>query len=259
MPSKNPGKLITRIKVNKNTTSIYFGKEKLTISNETKANFYLYEGKTLSYKELDEIKKIEDASKYLKYCLSLLNKNVYTEWRIREKLYAKGADKGVVDRLVILLKKNDLICDDAFIEDYLGYANEKGYGKNKIIANLTRKGIFKSDIAKISFPLAKERSKAKKHVNKLIKKYEKYNETSKRVHIKQALIRAGFDVEIANEMINDIPYSKEKDELSKLKKDYDQTLVRLKRKYKGHELKEKTIQTLVRKGYRINDVLKVVR
>ncbi len=256
MLSKNTGKVITKIKNNKSNITIYFGKEKLTVDNDTFASFYLYQGKILSDKELDEIRKVSDASKYFRYALSLLSKRIYTELNMREKLYAKGANKGQVDRLIIVLKKNDLISDKAFIEDYIEYANEKGYGKNKIIANLTRKGIFKSDIAKISFPLAKERSKAKNTLPRLEKQYDKYNEASKREHIKAALIRQGFDIEVANEVVGYIKPNNKSDEISKLKKDIKATKTRLARKYQGRELKEKCIQCLIRKGYHLNDIIK---
>ena len=256
MQSKSVGNLITKIKENKNTVSLYFGKEKLSISKETFSSFYLYKGKIVSEKELDEIHKVEEASKYFSYALNILSKNVYTEWKMREKLYNKGANKGQVDRLIIILKKNDLICDKAFIEDYIEFANEKNLGKNKILANLAAKGIFKQDLVKLSFDRRNELSKAKKHLNKLDKQYSKYSYRSKKEHIKQALVRLGFDADVASEVSELSISGSEKQENDKLKKDLLAIRARLKKKYQGKELKDKTFQALVRKGYSINMIIK---
>lgn len=256
MPSKSAGKIITKILPHKEKVTIYFGKERLSISNDTFSSFYLYKGKLVSKKEEDEILKIENASKYFKYAISLLSKSIYTEWKIREKLYNKGADKTTVDRLIALLKRNDLICDKAFIEDYLEYANEKNMGKNKILTNLAAKGIFKEELVKLSFSRTSELNKAKKYLNKLDKQYSKYSDLSKREHIKQALVRYGFDLDVANEVSKLAKSSSPKEENVKLKKDLAAAKTRLSKKYKGKELREKIFASLISKGYKINDIIK---
>ena len=50
----------------------------------------------------------------------------------------------------------------------------------------------------------------------------------------------------------------EKDELNKLKVDYKKVLERFKRKYEGRELKERVLRSLISKGYRYNDVNKLL-
>ena len=60
-------------------------------------------------------------------------------------------------------------------------------------------------------------------------------------------------------MINKIKESSPKEENEKLKSDYQKVKTRLERKYKGQELKQKIIQNLMQKGYRLNDIIKVVK
>ena len=52
--------------------------------------------------------------------------------------------------------------------------------------------------------------------------------------------------------------SNQKDELAKLKVDYQKAKTRLSRKYQKKELKQKIIASLLSKGYRMNDILKVI-
>ena len=156
------------------------------------------------------------------------------------------------------MKGYDLIDDKAFSLDYLEYYNSLNYGKNKIINKLKEKGIFEDQISKLSFPISLERKKAKNLLNKLENKYSKYNESSKKSHIYNAYISNGFSKDIASEMISSIKVDNPKEEMKKLDKDFEKVYLRLSNKYQKKELKQKVIMSLVGKGYRINDVMKVV-
>ena len=59
-------------------------------------------------------------------------------------------------------------------------------------------------------------------------------------------------------MINKINKPNQKDELDKLKLDYQKAKTRLERKYKGKELRQKILSSLLTKGYKLNDILKVL-
>ena len=68
MPSKSSGKTILKIKVNKKDVVISFvDRSKERLSLEVLANFYLYEGKTISNKELKEMKQLSNQASLLKY------------------------------------------------------------------------------------------------------------------------------------------------------------------------------------------------
>ena len=150
MPSKSSGKTILKIKVNKKDVVITFvDRSKERLSLEVLANFYLYEGKTLTNKELSEMKKMSETSKLLKYAMSLLSKGHYSEWKMREKLYNKEASKSDVDTVIKILKKNDLLNDQMLALDWVEYGNERNIGKKKIIQELSSKGVFDDVINKI--------------------------------------------------------------------------------------------------------------
>ena len=256
MPSKNIGKKILKIKINKKNVVITFeDKSKLTCASEVLASFYLYTGKTLTYKEIKEIEDFNAGASLMKYALSLLKKNHYSEWKMREKLYAKEGSKKDVDRIIKTLKNNDLINDQALMEDLIEYGHERNLGKNKIIQELLNKGIFEENINKNLFPSSLEKKKALNQLPKLEKKYSKYPFEQKKQHIYRALLSLGFDNDIAMNTINRMSLPKERDEHDKLVKDFDKTLIRLKRSYEGYELKNKVISSLRTKGYKLKDIM----
>ena len=256
MPSKSSGKTILKIKINKKDVVITFtDRSKERLSLEVLANFYLYEGKTVSNKELKEIRSLSQGAVLLKYAMSLLSKGHYSEWKMREKLYAKEASKEDVDRVIKVLKNNDLINDKMLALDLTEYGNERNLGKNKIIQELSSKGIFDDIISKIKFPYALERKKAFNNLGKLEKKYDRYPFEQKKQHIYKALLSLGFDNDIALEVLNKVSEPKQKEELSKLDKDFDKVCIHQKRKYEGYELKNKVITSLRSKGYKMKDIL----
>ena len=258
MPSRSSGKIISKVKINKKNVVISFvDRSKLTCVNEVLANFYIYEGKELSYKEIKEIEDFNNSSSLLKYALSLLKKGHYSEWKMREKLYNKEGKKKDVDKVIKILKDNDLINDKMLVLDTIEYGSERNIGKNKIIQDLVNKGIFMENIPSNAFVHSNERKKALANLPKLEKKYDKYSYEQKKQHIYNALISLGFDNDIALEALSHIKGKNQKEENDKLVKDFDKALIRLKRQYDGYELKNKVISSLRSKGYRLNDIMKV--
>ena len=251
---------ITKIKILKNKVSITFdNKSKLSIDKNVYTNFYLYEGKEIDKKEYKSLIDLNNSNALLEYALKVRAKSLYSEYQMREKLYKKEASKKEVDKVIKILKGYDLINDEAYARDLLEYYNSLNYGKNKIIHKISEKGIFDKEINKLSFPVSMERKKANNNLSKLEKKYDKYNYSSKKSHIYNAYIQLGFDSEISSEMINKISKPDSKSEKEKLQNDYKKVKTRLERKYQGKELKQKIIQSLMQKGYRLNDIINLVK
>lgn len=251
--------IIKKIKILKNKVTITFdSKDKLEIDKNIYPNFYLYEGKDVSKKELHEIENFNQSAALLNYALKLRQKSLYSEFKMREKLYDKGGNKKDVDYVIKTLKAHDLIDDKAFVLEHVEYYNSLNYGKNKIIHKLKDKGIFEQQIDKISFPVSIERKKANNILSKLEKKYEKLNNNQKKKHIYDAYLAQGFDIDIAREMSLQIKETSSKEENKKLESDFDKAYERFKRKYSKKEIKSKLINFLASKGYKIGDVINMI-
>ena len=258
MPSKSSGKVISKVKVNKKNVVIHFvDRTKINCVPEVMASFYLYEGKELSNKAIKEIEEFNASASLMKYALSLLKKNHYSEWKMREKLYNKEGKKKDVDRVIKSLKENDLINDKMLVLDTIEYGNERNIGKNKIIQELANKGVFMESINQNLFSHSLEKKKAMNNLSKLEKKYDRYNYESKKQHIYHALLSLGFDNDIALEVMNSVKAPNDKSEKEKLFKDFDKAYIKYKRQYDGYDLKNKVVTSLRSKGYRLNDILRM--
>ena len=258
VPSASTGKTITKIKINKNDVSLYFGKKKITISNDAYLLSYLYVGKTMSKKEISTLIECSQRAKMLNYAMSILKKGHYTEWKMREKLYAKEATKPIVNSIILKLKEIDLINDKMFLEDYLCYSEEKGFGKNRILKDLQEKGIFQQDLKKIKFSDAREKKKALQQVEKNNSKMIRLSFEKRKQKHYQHLLAYGFDSALALEVLNKTLIDKPKEEQKNLKKDYQKVFQRLAAKYEGIELRNRIYAALKNKGYRYADIVKMM-
>lgn len=254
------GNIITKIKPTKNKVNIFFDNEqKIEITQEAFVSAYLYVGKELSLKEINKILSLSNMEKALKYALSIVKKNIITEWNLRQKLYAKDFEKSDVDGVIKFLKNNDLLNDKAYIEDYIEYSKDMLYGKNKIIVELKKRGIFEESLKGVRFPKTIEEEKAKKLLKKLEYKYTSYNNEQKKQHIYDAFIRYGYDNDIALSMLSLIKSTKKEDELRMLRVDLGKKIHIAQRKCETRkEVKEYLIKTLRSKGYKYNDIIKVM-
>ena len=258
MPSKSSGRKIVKLKLNKKTVTLTFDdRKKLSFNREVMANFYLYEGKTIDDKTLKKIKEFDSSITLFNYAMSLIKKGHISEWKMREKLYNKEGTKPIVDKIIKSLKNNDLINDKMLILDTIEYGNERNIGKNKIIQELSQKGIFMENLSGINFPSSLEKKKAMNNLPKLEKRYDKYSYEQKKQHIYRALLSLGFENDIALSVVNNVKLPNQKEENKKLEKDFEKVYVRYHKKYLGYELKNKVVSSLKTKGYKTKDILNI--
>lgn len=256
MPSANTGKyLIKSIKTYKDHVTLTFVKrEKIQISKEAYLSTYLYEGKSISNKEIDKLLELTASSVLLTYALSLISKKHYSEKKLIEKLKKKDNNWSAINIVVNKLKSNDLLDDKALMEDLIAWDDERKFGKNKIIKHLKDQGIPDNLVAKAHFSSSNELKKAKGLLPKLDKKYSRYAYESKKKHIYSALISQGYDPDIARQVIGDTKKDKPKKELEKLKNDYLKIRHRYSNKYEGYELKKRIYAALASKGYKHSEI-----
>ena len=260
MPSANTGKnVIKSIKVYKDHITISFSKrEKLQISKEAYLTAYLYEGKSLSKKEIAKLVEITAISTLLNYALSLVSKRHYSERKMYEKLKAKESNHAAIIAVINKLKESDLLNDQAYMEDLIAWDNERKFGKKKIVEHLRKEGIPEHLIQKVRFSHSNELKKAKGLIPKLDKKYSRYGYENKKQHVFQALLAQGYDYDVAKEALNDVKKDKPKEEKTKLLNDFKKIQKRYANKYEGYQLKQKIYTALSNKGYKHSEIKEVL-
>ena len=126
--------------------------------------------------------------------------------------------------------------------------------KTGIMAPLTS-GIFDETIKELKFPDAIELKKAKALLPKLLQQYDHLNYGEKKQHIYNALIRDGFDNDIALEVTKKVKAGPARDESNKLRRDFAIAVDEGMKKYKTEDgVKAYVFRSLSHKGYKLMDI-----
>ncbi len=260
MPSENTGNTIKKIKITKTKVIITFDSgAKLELSPDVYTSHYFYVDRVMSDKEIHDLEDELKTTVALAYAKSLLAKAMYTEWTMREKLYNKEYTKDVVDETIKSLKKDKLINDKAFVKEYISYANQKLYGKNKIIQELKKKGIFDVTLQDVKFSEATELKKAKELLPSLERKYGNLSTVDKKTHIYRSLINAGFSNEVSIEVAKKAHVNKPKDDNEILVREFDNSLKKaLQTKTTLNGVQAYIYRNLSNKGYSLSAIKKIM-
>ena len=253
MRLEKSGKLIKKIKIGKNMITIVFADQELKISPDTYTEFRLYQNKVLTDQEVEKIKSREQIDKLLKSALVSVSKGHPTKKVMISKLEKKGANRFQIDKIIEILVESGFLDDKQFMNDYLEYAKNKGYGKERIIQGLYDKGVPQHMIKDIKFEQNDEFKRARMMLKTYEKKFSRYNYIQRKKHIYDALLRMGYESAIAFKVLDNIKKESDNDEEEHLKKDYQ--IAQRKYQNKG---RKKVLEYLLSKGYRYTQIVKVM-
>lgn len=204
-------------------------------------------------KKKEELNKLDNLFLLAQKKLSI--SNVSTS-KMKEYLKKKGGSKKEIEEVIYKLRKYSFLDEDGLIKDVISYCDAKHYGYNKIISMLKQKEIDIAKINKISKNEVRELRESRQMLNSLKKRYKNKSTVNLKRSIYSALIRYGFDENIASMRVSEV-FNSYQEELNVLKLDYSKLLSSYSKKLKGRKLKEKIKDTLVNKGYKLNDIRKV--
>ena len=182
----------------------------------------------------------------------------YSPAKLKECLLKKNKNKMVVNEVIEKLQKYQLLNEDELIERIIEYCNSKHYGYNRIIKMLKDRQISKDKVNKVKRNESREQIEASKQTERLVKRYKRNNTANLKRNIYSALIRYGFDENIANIQASKV-FNCYDNELNMLKLDYLKLVSSYSRKVKGKELTSKITKALLSKGYRLNDINIVIK
>ena len=260
MPSNHIGKTIKSIRHCKEKVIIrFYDGEKMDVSIETFTSFYLFKNKELSSDDLKEILEYESINKYLKYAFKILSKTHISEMKMKEKLSLKGANKVQIDKIISILKENDLIDDKAYMLDLIEYCHLKLYGEIKIKHFLLQKGIPNNQVSKLTFNENKEYKKACKILESLQKKYNDISSASKKEKMYASLLAKGYHSKIALKALESVKITND-DKLieKKIKALIDAWISKNEAKYDNDYLKTQALfKYLQSKRYKYSQIRKV--
>lgn len=248
-------KIISNIKRNKKLFQVELNSgEELLLLEQTVTEFNLYKNKELSDQYLKEIQEYNQVEDYFLLATKLVNKGTRNKDKLVEHLSKNGAKKSQIKMVMDKLQKFGYFDEEKLIKEVVANCNAKYLGVNKIKSTLISKGIAEEKVSKLKFNNLVEFSKAEIQSKKLIKKYKKECFESLKRKTYLGLIQKGFDDSVSKECVEKFCKFDKKHELNMLKLDYAKYFSSYSRKYKGNELKQKIVNRLLSKGYKINDI-----
>ena len=149
--------------------------------------------------------------------------------KMKEYLKKKGGDKSQVNEAITKLKKYSFLDEEEIVKDVISYCDAKHYGYNRIITMLKQKEVDPRLIAKVHKCGLRELRESKEMLNSLIKRYKNKNTVNLKRSVFSALIRYGFDENIASIHVSDV-HNSSQEELNVLKLDYNKLLSSYSRK-----------------------------
>ena len=197
--------------------------------------------------------KIDEADQLFMVAVKRLIVRDYSPAKLREYLLKKNKNKKVVDEVIKKLQKYQILNEDELIQQIIEYCDSKHYGYNRIIKMLNDRQISKDRVSKLKRDESRELKEAIKQRENLVRRYKKKNTANLKRNVYSALIRYGFDENIASIEASKV-FNSHVNELNMLKLDYSKLVSSYSRKVKGKELQNKITKALLSKGYRLNDI-----
>ena len=205
-----------------------------------------------------KINKLDEVDKLFNIAIKRLIVRDCSPAKLKEYLLKKTKNKKAVDEVIKKLQRYQLLNEDELIERIIEYCDSKHYGYNRIISMLKSREISLNKINNVKLDHERETKEALEQTKRLVKRYKSKNTVNLKRSVYSALIRYGFDENIASLESSKV-FNSPSSELNMLKLEYSKLVSRYSRKYKGRELNNKVVTSLLSKGYRINDINKIIK
>lgn len=199
--------VLTQVKKNKkNYELIINGNKRLIVSSKIFYSLHLKEGEEIDLKQvLPKVRSLQE-KEALQRAIYMLSLQDRCEMEIikflKKQHYADSIIKYVLDRL----KSLSLLDDKRYIERHISNRLATGYGEQRIIVDLIKKGFNKATIeSALQDGIYEEEafSRAVEYANKYSDRFDTLDYNNKQ-KIKMALIRRGFSYDIANKALDKI-------------------------------------------------------
>lgn len=225
----------------------------LEVSDKLIDTYHLEVNKVIDKDLFDALKDFEQVRRAYNKALKLLTVKDYTFNQMKQKLMDSGDyDDTQLDATLELLEEKNLINDEAYTLNYLKRCTRLGIGLNKAVYNLRSYGI---ESQMIDYCLEEiddddEYSAATALIESMYDRNNSFSYKAMVKRIRDKLYIRGFTSETIERALNDFDFEfddiKEK---ASLEKEFIKQKKKHAKKYHGNKLKEKIIDTLLRKGY----------
>lgn len=244
-------------KLNNGKYKIFFdNKEYITVYEDVILEENILFKKEISNDLINIINIKNDYYKIYNKTLKYIMTKVRSEMEINKYLDKQNIEKDEKEKIIADLKRKKILNDDNF---YISYISDRvrlsSDGPDKIRRDLLNHNI---DINKINVELEKYdeviKEKLEKLINKKIKLLNKYSSYMIKQKIVEYFINLGYSKDAIDEILSNIELTNDE----AIKKEYINQYNKLSKKYKDEELKYKIRNNLYQKGYKLDDINKIM-
>ncbi len=248
--------VIKKIEKKKGEYLIVFPDFQLSLCESFFSEELLYVGKELSDEDRIRLKKLSEINGPYEYARSLLLRSSYSSHAIKEKIKAKYPQCAYANETILKLKKEGLLDDSRYAETYKDYKEAELYGPKRILDDLRyKKGISDEILDNLEFQ--NERDALNKLFPIINNKYKGLPYKKKASKVENALLVRGFSKDLAKEYASKAEIDP-KEVKKNLMMDFSKSKRNHSKKYKGYELKQRIIRSLLSKGYTMNEIKEVL-
>lgn len=203
-------KIISIIAKNEINNKVEFDNgEYLFLTSETIFKFGLRKGDDIGNDIYEQL--LEENKKYFirEKALSLLARRPHSAFELKVKLQQRKFDFHLIDEVIELLKKNNLLNDSLFVEKFIAEKiSKKNLSIRKIESELIKKGInrniIKNEIVKIeenNFEYESALKSVQKKIHQLKNRGIEGNELNRKIY--SYLASKGYDYDVINKIVNE--------------------------------------------------------
>ncbi|UDI77949.1 recombination regulator RecX [Staphylococcus taiwanensis] len=252
---------ITKIEVqkkNKERFNLFLdGEFEMGIDVDTLVKFNLKKDRIVEVSEMEQIQKYEHYRLGVNIAIQYLSYKKRTEKEVRQHLEKSEINETAIQQVI----------DYCYKEKYINHEDYAESLKNTMI-NTTDKGpeVYKQKLYQVGIE--------PQIINKYVELYEneqpieavinvanKILKTKKGPAVKlkqkvlQSLLQKGYSMEVAQQALDALDFSQDDETIDQLlQKDLEKLYTKYRRKYEGRTLVMKTIESLMRKGYKYDKI-----
>ena len=250
--------LINKIKTYEDYVFLYLDDDKIQVSIDDYFKYNLSKLKGLDEDTYQLLKINETKLKAYRSCLRKLSIKDYTIKQIKDHLKKYDIDYKDIDDIVNRLISYGLLDDKKYCISKINYYSKQSLSNKQIKQKLIKQGINSELIDdNLIYDIDLEINKADKLANKYYKSITNKSINSKKQTIMSRLISNGYSYEVSKQALDKLSFIDD-NELELLSKEYLKAKNKYMKKYEDYELKSKIYAYLINKGFKNEDIKKVM-
>lgn len=249
---------IKKIKTYDDYVFIYLDEDKIQVSIDDYFKYNLSKIKGLDENLYNQLKSDETNLKAYRSCLRKLSIKDYTTKQIKDHLRKYNIDNNEVNNIIDKLTTYGLLNDEKYCINKINYYNKQSLSNRNIKQKLIKEGIHEDLINEhLVIDHSLEQDKADALALKYSRTINNKSINAKKQAIISKLVANGFTYDMANSSMYKLSINAD-NELELLSKEYLKVMNKYSKKYSDYELRNKIYSSLLSKGFKSDDIKKIM-